>query len=203
MYYCKGPVRGNNMCYVLASGSPRRKELLKKVIDDFEILPPQGDEITDSKDPDKIVMELSFKKASEIFHKILTEDVVVIGADTVVSYNKKVLGKPADKDDARYMIGQLQGNTHQVYTGVTLYYRKNGIEDHVTFCEETNVDVVSMTDEEIDAYIATNEPDDKAGAYGVQGLFARYISGIKGDYYNVVGLPVAKLYSEMKRKDLL
>ena len=148
-------------------------------------------------------MELSFKKASEIFHKILTEDVVVIGADTVVSYNQKVLGKPSDKDDARRMIGELSGNTHQVYTGVTLFFRKDGKEGHVSFCEETNVDVVKMTDDEIDAYVKTNEPDDKAGAYGVQGLFARYIGGIKGDFYNVVGLPVARLYAEMKRKDLL
>ena len=191
------------MRYVLASGSPRRKELLGKVISNYDILIPEGEEVTGSKEPDKIVMELSFQKASEIFHKILTEDVVVIGADTVVSYNQKVLGKPFDKKDARNMIGQLQGNTHQVYTGVTLFYRKDGKEDHVTFCEETNVDVVNMTDEEIDAYVATNEPDDKAGAYGVQGLFARYISGVKGDYYNVVGLPVARLYTEMKGKDLL
>ena len=191
------------MRYILASGSPRRKELLRKVIEDYEILIPEGEEIADSKEPDKIVMELSFRKASEIFHKIFTEDVVVIGADTVVSYNQKVLGKPADKDDAKNMIGQLSGNTHQVYTGVTLFFRKDGKEDHVSFCEETNVDVVKMTDEEINAYVKTNEPDDKAGAYGVQGLFARYISGIKGDYYNVVGLPVARLYTEMKRKDLL
>lgn len=191
------------MRYVLASGSPRRKELLRKVIEDYEILIPEGEEVTDSKEPDKVVMELSFKKASEIFHKILTEDVVVIGADTVVSYNQKVLGKPSDKDDARRMIWELSGNTHQVYTGVTLFFRKDGKEGHVSFCEETNVDVVKMTDDEIDAYVKTNEPDDKAGAYGVQGLFARYIGGIKGDFYNVVGLPVARLYAEMKRKDLL
>ena len=191
------------MRYILASGSPRRKELLRKVIEDYEILIPEGEEVTDSKEPDKVVMELSFKKASEIFHKILTEDVVVIGADTVVSYNQKVLGKPSDKDDARRMIGELSGNTHQVYTGVTLFFRKDGKEGHISFCEETNVDVVKMTDDEIDAYVKTNEPDDKAGAYGVHGLFARYIGGIQGDFYNVVGVPVARLYAEMKRKDLL
>ena len=111
-----------------------------------EILIPEGEEIADSKEPDKIVMELSFRKASEIFHKILTEDVVVIGADTVVSYNQKVLGKPSDKKDAKDMIGQLQGNTHQVYTGVTLFFRKDGKEDHVTFCEETNVDHTCVID---------------------------------------------------------
>ena len=194
------------MSYILASGSPRRKELLGKVVNVFEIIPPEGEEITDSKEPDKMVMELSFQKASEIFHKILTErlgDVVVIGADTVVSYNHKVLGKPVDKKHAREMIEQLQGNTHQVYTGVTIFYRKDGKEGHVTFCEETHVDVVVMSDEEIDAYVATDEPDDKAGAYGVQGFFARFISGIKGDYYNVVGLPVSRLYKELKIKGLL
>ena len=91
------------MRYVLASGSPRRKELLGKVISNYDILIPEGEEVTGSKEPDKIVMELSFQKASEIFHKILTEDVVVIGADTVVSYNQKVLGKPSDKKDAKDM----------------------------------------------------------------------------------------------------
>ena len=191
------------MRYVLASGSPRRKELLGKVVKDFEIIIPEGEEITDSTEPDEIVKELSFQKASEIFHKILTGDIVVIGADTVVSYNHKVLGKPSDKKNAREMIEQLQGNTHQVYTGVTLFYRIDGREECVTFCEETHVDVAKMDDDEIDAYVATDEPDDKAGAYGVQGLFAIYINGIRGDYYNVVGLPISRLYKEMRLKGLL
>ena len=150
--------------------------------------------------------EKVFEELNEIFHNIFTESdesPVVIGADTVVSYNQRVLGKPTDRDDARKMISFLQGNTHSVFTGVTVFYMKDGKEEHFTFHEETLVDVAAMTDEEIASYVATGEPDDKAGAYGVQGKFAIYISGIKGDYYNVVGLPVARLYREMKNKGLL
>lgn len=194
------------MRYILASGSPRRRELLSKILENYEVIPAEGDESTESSAPSLVVEELSFKKASEIFHNIFTESdesPVVIGADTVVSYNQRVLGKPTDRDDARKMISFLQGNTHSVFTGVTVFYMKDGKEEHFTFHEETLVDVAAMTDEEIASYVATGEPDDKAGAYGVQGKFAIYISGIKGDYYNVVGLPVARLYREMKNKGLL
>ena len=194
------------MRYILASGSPRRKELLSKVVPEFEIIPAESEEKTTGTQPSEIVEELSFQKASEIFHKILTdstEQTVVIGADTVVSYNHRVLGKPKDREDAKRMILELQGNTHEVYTGVTVFYVKDGKEEHFTFHEETKVSVEDMTDEEITSYVQTGEPDDKAGAYGVQGLFAIFIKGIKGDYYNVVGLPVARLYKELKNKNLL
>ncbi len=194
------------MRYILASGSPRRKELLSKVVPEFEIIPAESEEKTTGTQPSEIVEELSFQKASEIFHKILTdstEQTVVIGADTVVSYNHRVLGKPKDREDAKRMILELQGNTHEVYTGVTVFYVKDEKEEHFTFHEETKVSVEDMTDEEITSYVQTGEPDDKAGAYGVQGLFAIFIKGIKGDYYNVVGLPVARLYKELKNKNLL
>lgn len=194
------------MRYILASGSPRRKELLSKVIKEYEVIPAVGDESTESTMPSRIVEELSFKKASEIFHKIFSEsseNPVVIGADTVVSYNHRVLGKPLDREDARRMITSLQGNAHSVYTGVTVFYVKDGKEEHFTFHEETLVYVAAMSDEEIDDYISTGEPDDKAGAYGVQGKFGIFINGIRGDYYNVVGLPIARLYREMKNKGLL
>ena len=194
------------MRYILASGSPRRKELLSFVVPQFEIIPAVSEEVTTSNKPSEIVKELSFQKASEIFHKILTdytEDVVVIGADTIVSFNQRVLGKPKDRADAMNMIRSFQGQTHKVYTGVTIFYKKNGeISDH-TFYEETSVDVEAMSDEEIASYVQTGEPDDKAGAYGVQGRFSIYIKGIVGDYYNVVGLPVARLYKEMKNLSLL
>ena len=110
------------MRYVLASGSPRRRELLSKVIPEYEVIPAEGEENAVNTEPDKLVEELSFQKASEIFHKILTNEagrLVVIGADTVVSYNRKVLGKPKDRDDATQMISSIAGNTHAVYTGVT------------------------------------------------------------------------------------
>ena len=195
------------MRYVLASGSPRRKELLSKVIPDYEVIPAVGEENAKATEPDELVEELSFQKASEIFHKVFTNDterLVVIGADTVVSYNRKVLGKPVSRSDASAMIKSFAGDTHAVYTGVTVFYTdEKGEVRNFTFHEETLVDVAPMTDEEIESYVATGEPDDKAGAYGVQGLFAIYISGIKGDYYNVVGLPIARLYKEMKAHKLL
>ena len=195
------------MRYVLASGSPRRKELLSKVIPEYEVIPAQGEEIINSDDPAKIVEELSFQKASEIFHKILTNDtdrLVVIGADTVVSYNRKVLGKPKNRNDAADMIRNLSGNAHSVFTGVTCFYTdEEGKEKSFTFHEETFVDVAPMTEQEILDYVATGEPDDKAGGYGVQGQFAIFINGIRGDYYNVVGLPIARLYHEMQKLRLL
>ena len=195
------------MKYILASGSPRRRELLSKVVSQYEVIPAVSEEKTNSSAPSDVVEELSFQKASEIFHKIFTNDgnrYVVIGADTVVSYKGKILGKPKDREDAADMIREFAGDTHAVYTGVTLFYQdENGNECHHTFHEETLVDVAPMTEKEISEYVATGEPDDKAGAYGIQGQFAIFISGLKGDYYNVVGLPIARLYSEMKSKKLL
>ena len=195
------------MRYVLASGSPRRKELLSKVIPDYEVIPAVGEENAKTTEPDKLVEELSFQKASEIFHKVFTNDterLVVIGADTVVSYNRKVLGKPKNRNDAADMIRNLSRGSHAVYTGVTIYYvDENGKEKSLTFHEETLVDVAPMTEQEILDYVATGEPDDKAGGYGVQGLFAIFITGIRGDYYNVVGLPIARLYHEMQKLRLL
>ncbi len=194
------------MRYVLASGSPRRKELLGKVIKDFEIIPAVGEEHTLKEIPSEVVEELSFQKASEIFHKILTESsqqLVVIGSDTVVSYNHKILGKPADKADAARMVSLLSGNDHDVYSGVTVFYTEDGKEKSFTFSEQTKVHVAELTEKEIGSYVDTGEPLDKAGAYGIQGLFARYITGIEGDYYNVMGLPVARLYQELKTHSLL
>jgi septum formation protein len=195
------------MRYVLASNSPRRRELLAKVIPEYEVIPAVGEENAVNKDPAKLVEELSFQKASEIFNKIFTNGgrrLVVIGADTVVSYNSKVLGKPVDREDAARMIRSFAGDTHAVYTGVTVFYvKEDGEPKSFTFNEETLVDVAEMTEEEISKYVATGEPDDKAGAYGVQGLFAIFINGIKGDYYNVVGLPIARLYQELKAHELL
>ena len=195
------------MRYILASGSPRRKELLSKVVTEYEVIPAVSEEKTNSTRPSEVVEELSFQKASEIFHKIFTNEsdrYVVIGADTVVSYKGKILGKPKDREDAANMIRDFAGDTHAVYTGVTLFYLdENGKECHHTFHEETLVDVAAMTEKEIESYVATGEPDDKAGAYGIQGQFAIFIEGLKGDYYNVVGLPIARLYREMKSKKLL
>ena len=194
------------MRYILASGSPRRRELFSKVVPEYEVIPAVGEEVTTKELPAEIVEELSFQKASEIFYKNLTDSsdgLVVIGSDTVVSYKHRVLGKPADRTQAADMVRMLQGQTHSVYTGVTVFYRTGGEDKSFTFSECTDVHVAPMTEEEIAEYVSTGEPDDKAGAYGIQGQFAVFISGINGDYYNVMGLPVARLYKEMRDHDLL
>ena len=199
--------------YILASGSPRRRELLGMLGFSYEIIPAESEEVVTSNVPSKVVEELSHQKAKEIFHKLLRdskEPLIVIGADTVVSYKGKILGKPSGRDDAEKMIRGLQGDVHEVYTGVTCFYTdKAGTEAlegdicSFTFSECTKVRCNPMTDAEISGYLDTDEPYDKAGAYGIQGLFGKYISGIEGDYNNVVGLPVARLYKEMKDHNLL
>ena len=194
------------MRYILASGSPRRKELLSKVIPDFEIIPAVSEEVTTQEEPLEIVKELSYQKAREIFYKTLTysrDRLVVIGADTVVSYNHRILGKPADRRDAQAMVEMLQGRTHSVYTGVSVFYTDGEEEKSFSFGECTLVNVAAMSDEEIRDYVSSGESDDKAGAYGIQGMFSKFISGIEGDYFNVVGLPVARLYKELKNHNLL
>ena len=194
------------MRYILASGSPRRKELLSKIIPEFEIIPAVSEEVMTKELPSEIVEELSFQKAEEIFNKTFTNEedtLVVIGADTVVSYNHKILGKPSDRSDAYKMVEMLSGKAHSVYTGVSVFWNEKGLLKSFTFSECTDVDVASMNADEIYWYVGSGECDDKAGAYGIQGLFARFITGIKGDYYNVMGLPVARLYKELKEHGLL
>ena len=194
------------MRYILASGSPRRKELLAKILPEFEIIPAVSEEVMTKEMPSDIVEELSFQKAEEIFNKTFTNEedtLVVIGADTVVSYNHKILGKPSDRSDAYKMVEMLSGKAHSVYTGVSVFWNEKGLLKSFTFSERTDVDVASMSADEINWYVGSGECDDKAGAYGIQGLFARFITGIKGDYYNVMGLPVARLYKELKEHGLL
>ncbi len=194
------------MRYILASGSPRRKELLSKIIPEFEIIPAVSEEVMTKELPSEIVEELSFQKAEETFNKTFTNEedtLVVIGADTVVSYNHKILGKPSDRSDAYKMVEMLSGKAHSVYTGVSVFWNEKGLLKSFTFSDCTDVDVASMSADEINWYVGSGECDDKAGAYGIQGLFARFITGIKGDYYNVMGLPVARLYKELKEHGLL
>ncbi|MCR5102080.1 MAG: Maf family protein [Butyrivibrio sp.] len=193
------------MRVILASGSPRRKELLGSIYENFEIIPAEGEEKITSNKPSEVVEELSFQKAQEIFKRNLIsneESLIVIGADTVVSYKEKILGKPKDRDDALNMIKMLQGNIHQVYTGVSVIYTDGKDEKHFTFSECTDVSVFPMTDEEINCYVDTGDGYDKAGAYGIQSKFGRFVSGIHGDYNNVVGLPIARLYHELSKRCL-
>lgn len=185
------------MKLILASASPRRKELLGKIGLEFEIIPAKGEEVVTKKLPWEVVEELSFQKAKEIAD-MQTEECIVIGSDTIVAKEEKIMGKPKDEADAYQMLSEIAGNVHQVYTGVTLI-RTGKDPKVITFAEKTDVHLYPMSDDEIHAYIATKDPMDKAGAYGIQGDFAIHVKGIEGDYYNVVGLPIGKVYQELKQ----
>lgn len=217
---------------ILASGSPRRRELMQQAGLSFEVIPAIKEEVITSTDPVEVVKQLSFQKAAEVyaretgigeefenealqtisvngnfdkkssdnfgdFSSAEIQSPVVIGADTVVSYKQKILGKPKDKEAARKMITGIQGDEHKVITGVTVLWKQNGQVRSLVFAEETQVFVYDMTKEEIENYISTDEPYDKAGAYGIQGMFGVYVKGIHGDYNNVVGLPIARLYQAL------
>lgn len=184
---------------ILASASPRRKELLEQIGLSFRIIPAKGEEKITKKLPHEVVMELSAQKAMEVA-KLQTEDCLVLGADTIVAVGEEILGKPKDEQDALRMLMLLQGRKHEVYTGVTLY--ETGRKKINTFYEKTEVYMYPMTEEELVEYIKTGEPMDKAGAYGIQGIGAKLIQKIHGDYNNVVGLPVARIYQEIKGKSI-
>lgn len=192
------------MRIILASGSPRRRELLEQIGLEFEIMVSQTEEESDIKSPEKLVEVLSRQKAEAVLSMLpAKEEVLVIGADTVVARKGSVLGKPESRKAAVKMLSKLSGKAHQVYTGVTLLYRPEGTDSPAkvqrkTFHEMTKVRFFSLTEEEIEAYVETGDPMDKAGAYGIQGIFARYVQSIEGDYNNVVGLPVGRLYQEAK-----
>lgn len=179
---------------VLASGSPRRRELLSQIGLDYEVVTSDADENIKEMEPEDYVRELASAKAQSVLEGYMdNNDIIVIGADTIVYHKGSILTKPKDEEDAFRILKSLSGEVHQVYTGVNLC----SLHKNVSFYEKTDVWVYDMTDEQIREYISTGEPMDKAGAYGIQGRFAAYIKGIEGDYNNVVGLPVAKLYHEL------
>lgn len=181
---------------ILASASPRRLELLRQVGIEPVVEPSHVEEVIRSMEPDKAVMELSAQKAKDIAALHAGEEAVVIGADTVVAADGEILGKPSNREDAVRMLTLLQGRAHQVYTGVTLVFC-GGKPRTVTFAERTDVFVCPMSRAQIEAYVDTGEPMDKAGAYGIQGCFAAWVEGISGDYNNVVGLPVGRVCREL------
>ncbi len=187
-----------NQRVVLASGSPRRLELLRQIGIRPEVRPSQIEEKVTSQVPEEVVMELSAQKAEDVAGRAAA-DTLVLGADTVVAVDGEILGKPGSREEAVRMIEKLQGRSHQVWTGVTLIYREKEKSRGVTFAEKTEVVVYPMTEEEIAGYVDTGEPMDKAGAYGIQGGFAAYIEGICGDYNTVVGLPLGRTVQEWKR----
>ena len=210
-----------NVRLVLASASPRRRELLSQIGLEFTVMPSTKEENAKTTEAGALVQELSRQKAVDIWEQLsggqgqnpdadqeqISEEtqepnlngkrqpeLLVIGADTVVCCEGKILGKPHSREAAAEMLTALQGRSHEVYTGVTLYSQS----ETVTFFECTQVEFYPMTEVEISEYIDSKEPMDKAGAYGIQGLGARFVKGIRGDYNNVVGLPVGCLYQELK-----
>jgi septum formation protein len=178
---------------ILASQSPRRKELLEKCGVEFTCIPADIDESLE-KDISltKAVKELSYLKAKTILEK--HPDSIVIGSDTIVALQGVVLGKPKTKEKAFEMLKRLQGNTHEVITGIVIISNQRKFKD----VSVSKVTFTSMSDEEINEYIETGECFDKAGGYGIQGFGGRYISHIEGDFYSIMGLPLNIVYKELK-----
>jgi septum formation protein len=185
---------------ILASQSPRRAELLRNVGIVFEVRPAEIDEsVREGEDPFAYVKRLAREKALEVL-KSAPEGAVVIGADTTVVVDGESLGKPRDEADARRMLERLSGRGHQVTTGVCVAFRNaGGAMVAEVDAEVTEVEFAVMTVEEITAYVASGEPMDKAGAYAIQGMASRWIPGIRGCYFNVVGLPVARVCAMLAR----
>lgn len=181
---------------ILASKSPRRKELLGFITKDFKIIPAAGGEIIPvGTPPCDAVRMLAEQKANEIFASHKGE--LIIAADTIVVIDEKILGKPKSEANAAEMLRTLSGRIHTVYTGVCVIF-EDGAEE--SFAEKTDVEFYPLTDREIAGYIATGEPMDKAGAYGIQEKGALLVKRIDGDFYNVMGLPVARLARILRKK---
>ena len=184
--------------YVLASASPRRRELLQLVLPSFTVRPAECDETCDLQDPHSLVTELARRKCRAAA-AVSSPDEVIIAADTLVFLDGQPLGKPRTEAEARAMLRRLSGNTHQVCTAYALWAKGQ----ETVCCVESEVTFFPLTEEEIAAYVATGEPMDKAGAYGIQGKGALLVDRIRGDYYNIVGLPISHLARTMAQLGLL
>lgn len=192
---------------ILASGSPRRKEILEQVGIPFTVQASNKEEVITENEPVNVVKGLASMKANDVAENAKIND-VIIGCDTIVAYNNQIMGKPKNEEDAKLMLQLLQDDVHEVFTGVSVII-KMAAEDgsicdkEINFAVETKVYVNAMSEEQIEAYVATKEPMDKAGAYAVQGKFAVHIKKLDGDYYNVVGLPISKLYDVLLEEGVL
>ena len=189
---------------ILASESPRRKEIMERMGIPFETAPANVEEVVEETEPEAMVKALARKKVNavaEAFGKDVG-DLIIIGADTMVFYDGHALGKPKDKEDAVRMLTMLSDEVHEVYTGVYIIIRKEGSDRNLSFAVGTKVTVQPLTVEQIEDYIATGEPMDKAGAYAIQGKFGIHIREITGDYYNVVGFPIAVIYEKLLKEGI-
>lgn len=187
------------MKFVLASKSPRRNELLKGIGMEFEIMESSADESVISKDvpPEIYVQELAMLKSTSVA-SLVGGDCLVIGADTVVVADGKIIGKPKDYDEAFSMLSSFSNSSHKVYSGISVTNSSNG--HTVTDWCETRVFFNEITPKEIENYINTYKPYDKAGAYGIQEYASVFVEKINGDFFNVVGLPLSKLYRLLKKE---
>ena len=203
---------------ILGSGSPRRREILGSAGYDFEVITSEADENIELCKPKEMVKELSKRKAMAVADAIVkgdargkidrekvmsTDGFLVIGADTLVFMDGKPMGKPHSKEEEIEFLKKMSGKSHDVITGVTLVYDLNGeIKSH-SFASTTVVNVAALTDEEIEWYLSTGEWTDKAGGYAIQGYFAKFITGIEGEYNNVVGFPLAAFYRELMALNIM
>lgn len=198
------------MKIILASASPRRRELLSQAGLDFEVIPSQVQEIMKGETPSEVVQSLAIQKSEDVYEKIChergylknsqtQEDFLVIGADTIVVCDGRRLGKPRNEQEAFDMLKLLENRWHEVHTGIAIHIHKGGHVHREVFSQCTKVEMYPISDDEARWYIRTGEPMDKAGAYGIQGKGAVFIRGIEGDYNNVVGLPVAKVWHIIKQ----
>ncbi len=187
-----------NKQIILASASPRRKELLELMGLTFRIMPSDKEEVITCDTPSQVVENLSLQKAEDVGMR-QKEYSLIIGSDTIVVCGGEIMGKPHTREEAFEMLHKLQGRTHEVYTGVTIAERENGKITYDIFSEKALVTVHAMDDAEIWDYIGKGESMDKAGAYGIQGSFAVFVDEIQGEYSTVLGLPVAGLYQALKK----
>ena len=190
------------MRIILASSSPRRKELMNMLNIPYEVISYDHDEVLNKeKSVYEQCMDISYQKGKIVFDSF-DEDVVVISSDTIVVFNGEIYGKPIDRNDAYRMISMIQGNDHEVVSALTVFCRKNGKDTiHETY-EKAIVTVDKMTDEEINSWIDTGKAFGKAGAYAIQEEFGKYIKKIDGDFYTIVGLPLNKLYNILKELEV-
>lgn len=192
---------------ILASASPRRRDILKMAGYDFAVRVSEADENIEKADGPSMVIELSKRKAmavaEEVIKEQIEEDFLIIGADTLVFADNEPMGKPRDELEEREFLKKLSGRSHEVITGVTICVNVgNEVRSH-SFYAATKVYVADLNENEIDYYVGTGEWTDKAGGYAIQGYFAKFITGIEGEYENVVGFPLASFYQEIKRMELL
>lgn len=192
---------------ILASESPRRKEIMETMGILYTAMAGNVVEVVEETVPEEMVQALARLKTREISNRLLQQsvenEVIIIGADTMVFYQEHALGKPKDEAEAARMLHLLSGDIHEVNTGVNILIKdKDGKEESISFAVCTKVAVQPMSEEQILDYIASGEPMDKAGAYAIQGKFGLYIKEIIGDYYNVVGFPIAKIYDTLLRKGI-